>query len=112
MSSMTTSAGRWRLSLVPHPHWDREWYFPFQRYRMRLVGLFDLLLDILESDPEYRHFMLDGHTILVEDYLGVRPDRRAAIERFVREGRLAIGPLLVVPDETLPSGEALVRNLL
>jgi len=77
----TSAPERWRLILVPHTHWDREWYFPFQRYRTRLVGFFDLLLDILERDPEYRHFMLDGHTILVEDYLEVRPDRREQIER-------------------------------
>ena len=103
---------RWRLILVPHTHWDREWYFPFQRYRTRLVGFFDLLLDILERDAEYRHFMLDGHTILIEDYLEVRPDRRETIERLVHDGRLTIGPWHVIPDEFLPSGEALVRNLL
>src|SRR3990172_5852890 len=107
-----TASDRWRLILVPHTHRDREWYFPFQRYRTRLVGFFDLLLDILERDPEYRHFMLDGHTILVEDYLEVRPDRRATIERYVREGRLAAGPWYVIPDEFLPGGEALVRNML
>ncbi len=102
----------WRLYLVPHTHWDREWYLPFQRYRTRLVGFFDLLLGILESDPDYNHFMLDGHTILIEDYLEVRPDRREAIQRFVQDGRLAIGPWYEIPDESLPSGEALVRNLL
>jgi alpha-mannosidase len=103
---------RWRIILVPHTHWDREWYFPYQRYRTRLVGFFDLLLDILEKDAEYRHFMLDGHTILIEDYLEVRPDRKELLERYVREGRLAAGPWYVIPDEFLPSGEALVRNIL
>ncbi|MBI4570971.1 MAG: hypothetical protein HY723_03405, partial [Chloroflexi bacterium] len=105
-------ADPWRLILVPHTHWDREWYYPYQRYRTRLVGFFDLLFEILEQDPDYKHFMLDGHTILVEDYLEVRPDRRALIERYVREGRLAVGPWYVIPDEFLPSGEALVRNML
>jgi alpha-mannosidase len=109
---MTQTSDRWRIFLVPHTHWDREWYFPYQRYRTRLAGFFDLLLDILERDPDYKHFMLDGHTILVEDYLEVRPDRRDAIERFVREGRITVGPWYVIPDEFLPSGEALVRNLL
>lgn len=108
----TKAPDRWRLILVPHTHWDREWYFPYQRYRTKLVGFFDLLLDILERDPDYRHFLLDGHTILLEDYLEVRPDRREAIARFVQEGRLSAGPWYVIPDESLPSGEALVRNLL
>ncbi len=98
--------------MVPHTHWDREWYLPYQRYRTRLVGFFDLIFEILDSDPDYRHFMLDGHTILIEDYLEVRPDRREKLERYVREGRLAAGPWYVIPDEFLPSGEALVRNIL
>jgi mannosylglycerate hydrolase len=110
---VTKLAGeKWRIILVPHTHWDREWYFPYQRYRTRLVGFFDLLLDILDKDPEYRHFMLDGHTILVEDYLEVRPDRVEKLQRYVREGRLAAGPWYVIPDEFLPGGEGLVRNLL
>ncbi|MCH8161264.1 MAG: hypothetical protein IIB88_05150, partial [Chloroflexi bacterium] len=106
------SHDRWRLILVPHTHWDREWYLPYQRYRTRLVGFFDLLLEIFERDPEYKHFLLDGHTILIEDYLEVRPDRRADIERVVQDGRLAVGPWYEIPDMSLPSGEALVRNLL
>jgi len=110
---MTTATDdKYRLILVPHTHWDREWYFPYQRYRTRLVGFFDLLLEIFDRDPEYKHFLLDGHTILIEDYLDVRPDRRAEIERVVQDGRLAIGPWYEIPDMSLPSGEALVRNLL
>ncbi|MDZ4277689.1 MAG: alpha-mannosidase, partial [Dehalococcoidia bacterium] len=108
----TTAPERWRLFIVPHTHWDREWYLPFQRYRARLVGFFDTLLDVLQRDRDYRHFMLDGHTILIEDYLEVRPDRRDEIARYVREGRLSAGPWYVIPDEFLPGGEALVRNLL
>ncbi len=103
---------RWRLILVPHTHWDREWYFTFQRFRGRLVAFFDLLLEILERDPAYHHFLLDGQTAMIEDYLEVRPDRRNAVERFAREGRLSAGPWYVIPDEFLPGGEALVRNLL
>ena len=109
---MAESGKSWRIILVPHTHWDREWYFPYQRYRTRLVGFFDLLLDILEGDADYRHFLLDGHTLLLEDYLEVRPDRRRTIERLVQEGRLAIGPWYEIPDESLPGGEALIRNLL
>jgi alpha-mannosidase len=112
MPKKTAVTHPWHIVIVPHTHWDREWYFPYQRYRTRLVGFFDLLLDILGTEPGYRHFMLDGHTILIEDYLEVRPDKRPLIERYVRDGRLAAGPWYVIPDESLPSGEALVRNLL
>ena len=97
--------------VISHSHWDREWYVPFQTYRVRLVGLMDHVLDMLVADPEYKHFMTDGQVVLLEDYLVVRPDRRRLITRLVRQGRLLIGPWYVAPDEFLPGGESLIRNL-
>jgi len=100
------------LYIVPHTHWDREWYLPFQEFRVRLVHLMDGLLEILGNDGTYKHFMLDGQTILLEDYLQIRPDSAAEITRFVRLGRLTIGPWYVLPDEFLVAPESLVRNLM
>src|SRR3989304_5305304 len=48
--------------VVPHTHWDREWYLPFEAFRARLVRMMDALLDLLDRDPEYKHFVLDGQT--------------------------------------------------
>ncbi|MGA2285315.1 MAG: glycoside hydrolase family 38 C-terminal domain-containing protein [Dehalococcoidia bacterium] len=101
----------WEYVVIAHSHWDREWYVPFQTYRIRLVRLMDAVLDILSSNPDYRHFMTDGQTAPVEDYLAIRPDRRELVERMVREGRLLIGPWYVAPDEFLPHVESLIRNL-
>ena len=101
----------WQFVVISHSHWDREWYVPFQTYRVRLVGLMDRVLDILTGNPEFKHFMTDGQTVLLEDYLEIRPDRRRLIVGLVREGRLFIGPWYVAPDEFLPSGESLIRNL-
>jgi alpha-mannosidase len=100
------------LYIVPHTHWDREWYLPFQRFRIRLVHLMDRLLAILGSDGAYRHFMLDGQSILLEDYLAIRPEREPEIKQFVQLGRLSIGPWHVLPDEFLVAPESLVRNLM
>jgi alpha-mannosidase len=102
----------WKLIVVSHTHWDREWYFTFEAFRTRLVGMVDQLLDLLDRDPGYRCFMLDGQTVVLEDYLEVRPDRRADIERQVRAGRLRVGPWYILPDEFLVGGESLVRNLM
>jgi hypothetical protein len=99
------------LVLVPHTHWDREWYRTHEEFRYRLVQLLDGLLDLLERDPEFRHFTLDGQTIVLDDYLEVRPEMRGRIADLVRGGRLLIGPWYVLPDEWLVSGEALIRNL-
>ena len=100
-----------RVVLVSHFHWDREWYRPFEAYRGRLVDAVDRVLDLLHDDEGFR-FVLDGQAVLLEDYLTVRPERRAELERGLRAGRLAAGPWYVQPDVLLPSGEALVRNLL
>ena len=62
------------VSIVPHTHWDREWYSPFQTFRLRLVDLLDDLLPRLDADPSYAHFMLDGQMAVIDDYLAVRPD--------------------------------------
>ncbi len=70
-----------RVVVVPHTHWDREWYRTHEQFRVRLVALVDALLDLLERDPAFRHFMLDGQTIVVDDYLEVRPQARARASR-------------------------------
>jgi alpha-mannosidase len=98
--------------VVSHTHWDREWYQPFEEFRARLVRMMDSLLELLERDPEYRHFVLDGQTVPLDDYLEIRPERRPQIERLVREGRLLAGPNYMLPDEFLIGGEAWVRNLM
>lgn len=100
------------LHLVSHTHWDREWYLPFQLFRLKLVHLVDNLLAILDNDPDFRHFMLDGQTIVLEDYLEMRPEMEETLARFVEDGRLLIGPWYILPDEFLVSPEATIRNLL
>ncbi len=100
------------LHLIPHTHWDREWYKPYQTFRLQLVRLIDGLLDLLARDPDYKYFMLDGQTIVLEDYLEIRPGREAELRRHIRAGRILIGPWHILPDEFLVSPEATVRNLL
>ncbi|HUX77984.1 MAG TPA: hypothetical protein VMY40_15230, partial [Anaerolineae bacterium] len=100
------------IHVVSHTHWDREWYLTFQQFRFRLVELIDQLLALLDADPDYRYFMLDGQAIVLEDYLEIHPEREAQIRRYVQEGRLLIGPWYILPDEFLVSPEATVRNLL
>jgi mannosylglycerate hydrolase len=106
----TTADTRTTIHLVPHTHWDREWYEPFQTFRMRLVELVDHVLDLMEREPSFR-FTLDGQLATVDDYLEIRPDGEERIRRFVAEGRLAIGPWQILMDEFLVSGETIVRNL-
>ena len=98
------------LVIVPHTHWDREWYLPFQRFRLRLVTVLDRLLAQLADDPRAR-FTLDGQTAAVDDYLAIRPEQEGLIRHLVGRGRLAVGPWRVLADSFLCSGENLMRNL-
>jgi mannosylglycerate hydrolase len=98
------------VHVVPHTHWDREWYLPFQRFRLKLVGLVDRLLDLMEADERYR-FTLDGQLATLDDYLEIRPEAEPRIRRLVEERRLAIGPWQVLMDEFFVSGETIARNL-
>jgi Glycosyl hydrolases family 38 N-terminal domain/Alpha mannosidase middle domain len=98
------------IHLVPHTHWDREWYEPFQLFRMRLVELIDGLLERMDADPAFR-FTLDGQLATVDDYLEVRPDMEGRLRRLIAEGRLAVGPWQILMDEFLASGESMIRNL-
>ncbi|MEU2617273.1 alpha-mannosidase [Streptomyces sp. NPDC007157] len=95
---------------VPHFHWDREWYEPFQVFRHRLVTALDTVLATADADPDFR-FTVDGQMAAVEDYLEMRPENRDRVAALVREGRLAVGPWLILLDEFLCSGETIVRNL-
>lgn len=104
--------GRYHATLVSHTHWDRAWYVPFQEYRIRLVRLVDRLIDLLQSNSEYRVYMLDGQMSVIEDYLEVRPQRARELQELCRAGRIQVGPWYVLADEFLVSPESLIRNLM
>lgn len=98
------------LYVVSHTHWDREWYHPAGRFRQRLAALVDELLD--EPPAHGAGFLLDGQTVVIDDYLAVHPERAADLAGQLRGGTLEAGPWFVLADELLPGAEALVRNLL
>lgn len=108
----TVEDQRFRYVVVSHTHWDREWYLPYQKFRMRLVRLIDTLLDLFARGAKLGCFMLDGQTVVLEDYLEIRPEREAVLRRHIGDGRILVGPWYTQPDEFLVSGEALIRNLL
>jgi mannosylglycerate hydrolase len=100
-----------RIAIVPHTHWDREWYKSYQDFRLALVELIDTLLPLLERDASYPHFMLDGQMAVVDDYLEVRPEAEERLRALAAAGRLSMGPWYILMDEFLASGETIVRNL-
>ena len=97
--------------LIAHTHWDREWYLPRAAFHARLVPMVDELVERLHADAGFRTFLLDGQTVLVEDYLRARPDRENDVKTLVKTGRLQVGPWYVLADELIPSGESLTLTI-
>lgn len=102
---------RRKVYLYLHTHWDREWYRSFESYRLRLCEVICDVLVKLESNP-HLSFLLDGQTVILEDFLEIYPEQRPRLQALIRAGRLQVGPWYVLPDEFLVSGEALIRNLI
>ena len=97
--------------VASHTHWDREWYLPLECMKLRLCDLVDHCLELLNREPDYV-FHLDAQTVVLEDYLEIRPSKRSELEKYIKSGRLIVGPWYLQNDFYLTSGEATVRNLL
>ncbi len=100
------------IHVIPHSHWDREWYMPFEYHRAYLIKLIDDCMELFEKDKDFKSFHLDGHTALVEDYLEIKPQNEEKIKEYVKNGKFAVGPWYILQDEFLTSSEANIRNLL
>ncbi|HHW47180.1 MAG TPA: hypothetical protein GXX14_00980 [Clostridiaceae bacterium] len=101
-----------KAHMICHTHWDREWYLTREEFRVKLVRLIDKLLDIIENNPDYVSFMLDGQTIVLEDYLEIKPEKREQIKKALENVKIVCGPWYILPDELLVSGESHIRNYL
>ncbi len=97
--------------IISHSHWDREWYLPYEKHHMLLIDFLDELIETLETDPNYKSFHLDGQTLLLFDYLQVRPEMKERLTKLIQEKRIHIGPWFILQDEFLTSSEANIRNL-
>ncbi|WP_182200302.1 alpha-mannosidase [Paraliobacillus salinarum] len=99
------------IHIISHTHWDREWYLPYEKHHMQLIDLMDTLLETLKTTAGYKSFHLDGQTIILDDYLQVRPEKREELKHFIQEGKIHIGPWYILQDEFLTSSESNIRNL-
>lgn len=93
-------------------HWDREWYQDFQGFRYRLVKMVNKLLDLLDTDPEFKTFHFDGQSVVLEDYSEISPENKDRLKKYISEGKILIGPWYTMPDEFNVSGESIIRNLM
>ncbi|MCK1160555.1 alpha-mannosidase [Streptococcus uberis] len=101
-----------RVHVVPHMHWDREWYFSTEESQILLVNNMEEIMEVLESNPDYPSYILDGQTAILEDYFQVKPENIDRVKKLVQNGRLIIGPWVSQTDEMTVGAESITRNLL
>lgn len=100
-----------RVHVIPHSHWDREWYFNCARSNVYLVKHIKEVLEHLEKNSEFTYLM-DAQSSLAEEYLSFCPEDRERIKKLVKEERLFFGPWYTQTDQLVISQESIVRNLL
>lgn len=93
-----------------HSHWDREWYREFEIFRLRLLRVFDEVLDLLDAH-KIPSFYFDGHVAALLDYLEIRPENEARVRKLIKEKKLFIGPFYCLVDEFLTDRKCFEKNL-
>lgn len=99
-----------KVHVVSHSHWDREWYFTTCDSLVLMDKTFTDVLKELERN-QAANFCLDGQISIAEEYLELHPEKKAAMERLVKEKRLFTGPWYTQTDTKMVSLESIVSNL-
>ena len=100
-----------KVHVLPHTHWDREWYFTQQDSEVLSAYNFTKVIETLENEDAYSCYHLDGQSAIVEDYLRVLPHMRERMAKLVSDKRLFIGPWYTQTDSFNVAGESIIRNL-
>lgn len=93
-----------------HTHWDREWYREFEVFRLRLLRVFDNVLEMLENN-KIPSFYFDGQVSALLDYLEIRPEKEELVRKLIAEKKLYIGPCYTLVDEFLTDKTVFEKNL-
>lgn len=100
-----------KIHVVPHSHWDREWYFTTSRSKVYLMKDLKDVINTLDENEDFKYYMVDAQGSLLDDYLKWMPQDKDKIEELVKKGKLVIGPWYTQSDQMVISGESIVRNM-
>lgn len=100
-----------KVHIVPHSHWDREWYFTIEDSNALLVEHMDYLINYLEDNLNYPHFVFDGQLSIVEEYLKLRPENEQRLKNLITKQRIFVGPWYTQCDSLDVKLESVIRNL-
>lgn len=99
------------MHVVSNTHWDREWTTTFQENRLMLADYLEQLMNLFDTNADYKYFHLDSQTIPLEDFASVKPEAAERLKKYIKKGRLFVGPWYTLPEMNLLDGESIVRNL-
>ncbi|MFA0412630.1 glycoside hydrolase family 38 C-terminal domain-containing protein [Vibrio renipiscarius] len=100
-----------KVHVIPHTHWDREWYFTQQDSDVLATYNFTKVIETLEKQASYSCYHLDGQSSIVEDYLKVLPHMRERMSKLIRDKKLFVGPWYTQTDTYNVGAESIIRNL-
>lgn len=101
-----------KVYVVPHSHWDREWYFTIEDSNVLLSHNMQYLMDVLEKDENYNSYTFDAQLSVVEEFLKLYPDEKVRLEKLIADKRIFVGPWYTQTDTLLVNKESIIRNLL
>lgn len=98
--------------VVPHSHWDREWYFTIEDSNVLLSQNMPYLMDTLEEDKSFNSYTFDAQASVIEEFLKIYPNEKERLKKLIKDKRLFIGPWYTQTDTLLVNKESIIRNLL
>lgn len=101
-----------KVHVIPHSHWDREWYFTTSRSTVYLVNHIKEVLETLEKNKKFKYFLMDAQSSLIEDYVKYCPEDVERLKKLIKEKRFFVGPWYTQTDQLVISQESVVRNML
>lgn len=96
-----------KLYLVPHMHWDREWYFSSDTANVLLHSNIKEMLKVIKNQKQF----FDGQWSLIDDYLKNSPEDKQEIIKLLKEKKISSGPFYSQPDVFNSQAETIIRNI-
>lgn len=102
---------KYKFQIIPHTHWDREWYFTTNKSIIYSLIDFKEIIEHLKESDDFKYFLLDGQTSIIDDYLNIHPEDEELIKKLIADRRLFTGPWYTQTDQLVISGESIARNV-
>lgn len=101
-----------KIYVVPHSHWDREWYFSIEDSNILLYQNLNFLIKFLKKNNDFPTYVFDGQYSIVEEFNKYAPEEYENLRQLVVNNRIHIGPWYTQCDTLLIQTESIIRNLL